>query len=296
MQARPTHAAITSFVSSILPPKTNDVQLLYHVPRQPRYSPEYAHVDRIVLSVTPTQGVYDFIGHGPPRGQATTHRGEMVSRPPRTLCFLHRPFTLDRRSVRRGTLVLASHTSFDENVTVGWNPALAAQLGTDMSTSECVQGYKGDLDRKIGIIGKTSMTTDSLEKILRDHFGSFEARLVASDEDQVKVVAIMNAFNTDEVYRILDLAEQRGWIPPVEKGGGKHVLYLTGQPRESGMATAKEHGVQVVCVGHRAAEDWGVRYLARCLREKFPGVDVEEVYEEEEPRMKKPHKEANPHR
>lgn len=72
------------------------------------------------------------------------------------------------------------------------------------------------------------------------------------------------------------------------------MLYLTGQPREAGMAVAKEHGLQVVCVGHRAAEEWGIRYLARRLRADFPGVDVEEVYEEEEPRVKKAPKEDKP--
>ena len=288
MQTRPTHSALTNFVANILPPKTNDVQLLYHVPRHPRYNPDYARVDRIVLSVTPTPGVYDLIGHAP-RNHATAPRGEMAPRIPRTLCFLHRPFTLDRRSVRRDTLVLASHTSFDENVTVGWNVALAAQLGMDLNTSECVQGYKGDPDRKIGIVGRTALgTSSSMDEVLRGQFDAFEARLVGLDEDDVKVVAIMNAFSAEEVRRILDLSLQRGWIDSLENGGGRHVLYLTGQPREGGMAVAREYGVQVACVGHRAAEDWGIRYLARRLRESFPGVDVEEVYEEEEPRVKKP--------
>lgn len=293
MQPRPTHSAITSFISSILPAKPNDVQLLYHVPRQPRYHPEHARVDQIVLSVTPTPGVYDLIGYAPPK-DGVARRGEMAPRLPRSLCFLHRPFTLDRRRVRRGTLVLASHTSFDEVLTVGWNPALAAQLGMDSGSSECVQGYKGDAERKIGIVGQTAVTTGAVEKAIREQFGPFEARLVGSDEEQIRVVAVMNAFGADEVYRVLELAEQRGWIAAVEQGGGRHVLYLTGQPREGGMAVAKEHGLQVVCVGHRAAEDWGIRHLAERLRNNFPGVDVKEVYEEEEPRVKKAPKESPP--
>lgn len=291
MQTRPTHSAITNFVTSILPSKPTDVQLLYHVPRHPKYSPDHARVDRIVLSVTPTPGVYDLIGYGS-RDHASAPRGEMAPRIPRTLCFLHRPFTLDRRRVRRDALVLASHTSFDENITVGWNVALAAQLGVDLATSECVQGYKGDPDRKIGIVGRTSLKTGaSMDEVLKEEFGALEARVVASDEEDAKVVAIMNAFSAEEVYRILDLSLQRGWIEPLEQGGGRNILYLTGQPREGGMAVAREYGVQVACVGHRAAEDWGIRYMARRLRESFPGVDVDEVYEEEEPRVKKPNRE-----
>ncbi|KAF1974311.1 hypothetical protein BU23DRAFT_589071 [Bimuria novae-zelandiae CBS 107.79] len=274
MQPRPTHSAIMNFVSSILPPKANDVQLLYHVPRNSRYSPEHSRVDQIVLSVAPTPGIYDLIGYGPPRDQTKERNGEMAPRLPRTLCFLHRPFTLDRRRVGNGTLVLTSHTSFDENLTVGWNLALAALLGIDTNTSACVQGYKGDAKRKIGIVGRATMTTGAVEKILREQFGAFEARLVGSEEERVKVIAIMNAFNADE-------------IAPAEQGGGRHALYLTGQPHEAGMAVAKEHGLQVVCVRHHAAEDWGVRHLARHIRDGFPGVDVKEVYEEEEPRVKK---------
>ncbi|KAJ4357552.1 uncharacterized protein N0V89_002128 [Didymosphaeria variabile] len=291
MQPRPTHSAITTFITTLLPPKPNDVQLLYHVPQHPRYAPDTARIDQIVLSVAPTPGVYDFIGYGPPKDPAPAQHGEMAPRLPRTLCFLHRPFTLDRRRVRRGTLVLASHTSFDENLTVGWNAALAAQLGMDLQTSDCVQGYKGDPERKIGIVGRTAMTMGAVDKILREQFGPFESRLVGSEEERIDVVAIMNAFNPGEVDRVLDIAKQRGWIASAEQGGGRHVLYLTGQPRESGMAVAKEYGVQVVCVGHRAAEEWGIRYMSRRLRENFPGVDVKEIYEEEEPRTKDVRKE-----
>lgn len=281
MPNRPTHAVISNFITSILPSKANDVQFLYHVPRHPKYNADSARVDQIVLSVTPTPGVYDFIGHTSSEQDARSSHGAQAPRPPRTLCFLHRPFSLDRRRVRRGTLVLASHTSFDENLTVGWNVALAAQLGMDVGTSECVQGYKGDPERKIGIVGQTAMTTSAIEKIMREQFGAFEARLVGSEEDQIKVIAIMNAFNADEVYRVLDVAQQRGWISSAEEGG-RHVLYLTGQPREMGMAAAKEYGMQVVCVGHRAAEDWGIRYLSQRVRQAFPGIAVKEVYEEEE--------------
>ncbi|KAK7179391.1 hypothetical protein DPSP01_010388 [Paraphaeosphaeria sporulosa] len=283
MQPRPTHAAITAFISSLLPPKPTDVNLLYHVPRHPRYTPDTARVDQIVLSVTPTPGVYDLIGYAPPSGHRP--RGETVPRLPRTLCFLHRPFALDRRRVRRDTLVLASHTSFDEHLTVGWNVALAGLLGVDAGTSECVQGYK-DPERKMGIVGTTATTAVALEGVLREQFGAFEARLGQGGDEQVRVVAIMNAFNPGEVGRVLELAERRGWIASKEHGGGKQVLYLTGQPRESGVAAAKEYGLRVVCVGHRAAEDWGIRYMSRRLREDFPGVDVKEVYEEEEPTLK----------
>lgn len=276
-------------MSTLLPPKPHDISLLYHTPRHPRYNPDTARIDQIVLSVTPTPGVYEYISYDPPRDSPQQHHGEMAPRLPRTLCFLHRPFALDRRRVRRGTLVLASHTSFDEHLTVGWNVALAGVLGVDIRSSECVQGYKGDAERKIGIVGRvgTGVMVGEMERVLRGEFGAFEARVGDEGNTEVRVMAIMNAFNAEQVERVVGVAERRGWIGDAGLGGGRQVLYLTGQPRESGMAVAKEFGLQVVCVGHRAAEEWGIRYMARRLRESFPGVDVKEVYEEEEPPVKK---------
>lgn len=277
MQKRPTHTAVNQFISTILPSKTNDVQFLYHIPRNPKYSPDTARVDQIVLSVTPTPGVYDYIGYDP-----TSAGASLAPRPPRTVCFLHRPFTLERRSVRRGTLVLASHTSFDEILTVGWNTALAARLEVNVGDSICVQGYKGDPERKIGIIGRLQMPKGLLLRRIEEEFGSTEIVHEGLSEN-IHVVAIMNAFHADEVDRVLDTAQQREWTQQGEHRGS-HVFYLTGQPRESGLAAAKDCGMSVVCVGHRMAEEWGIRYLATRLRASFPGLRVNEVYEEEAPR------------
>lgn len=281
MPSRPTHAAVSQFISNIIPSKTNDVQLLYHVPRHPKYDSNHARVDQIVLSVTPTPGVYKLIGYEAAERAAQEPAEAAPSRPPRTICFLHRPFTLDRRQVRRGVLVSASHTSFDENLTVGWNTALANQLKMNVVESACVRGYKGDPDRKIGIVGPTSMERSLLETHIKQEFGTVEASYEGASDD-IHAVAIMNAFHAEEVHRVLEVARQHGWLSADEQAG-QHLLYLTGQPRESGLATAKEHGLSVVCVGHRAAEDWGIRYLASRLRSAFPVVDIKEVYEEESP-------------
>jgi putative NIF3 family GTP cyclohydrolase 1 type 2 len=281
-----THAAVSRFIASVLPLKENDVPRLYHVPRNPRYDPETAVVEHVVLSVTATPGVYSLIGY--PHDEASIDADAPVlitlRRPPRTLCFLHRPFDLDRRSVRTGTLVLSSHTSFDEVLTVGWNPSLAERLGFDVNASLCVQGYKGkggwDPDRRIGIIGQVSQHRDLLVRRIEQEFGPVElAREGLSDE--IHVVAIMNAFNQEQVHRVTEMAQQAGWIPPDDDG--RHMLYLTGQPRVAGLEAAQALGISVACVGHRQAEDWGIRYMAVQLRTAFPGVSVEEVYEEEVP-------------
>ena len=274
MSRRPTHAAVTQFIAAVLPPKANDVQLMYHTPRHPKYDANTARVDQIVLSVTPTPGLYDIVGYA-----AWTESKTAIPRPSRTVCFLHRPFTLERRRVRSGTLVLASHTSFDETLTVGWNVALAGRLGLDVDQAVCVQGYKGDVERKIGVVGQVSLRRDALEKRITQEFGAVEA-IYEGISDGIRVVAIMNAFNLSEVRRVLNMAQERGWIPEGEDSG-RQVLYLTGQAREGGLIAAKECGMSVVCVGHRSAEEWGIRYMSAALRTAFPGVRVKELYEEE---------------
>ncbi|XP_014557511.1 hypothetical protein COCVIDRAFT_36993 [Bipolaris victoriae FI3] len=274
-----THAAVTRFVETLLPLKENDVQRLYHVPRNPRYDAETAIVEQIVLSVTPTPGVYSLIGY-PLDNNSTGSTAQIYPRPPRTLCFLHRPFNLDRRSVRKGTLVLSSHTSFDEVLTVGWNTALAQRLGIDTANCLCVQGYKGDPERRIGVIGQITVPLQELLTQIQEQFGVSELAHVGLS-DEIRFVAIMNAFNEGEVHRVFQMAQEHGWIAPDEDG--RHLLYLTGQPRVSGSEAAKALGMSVACVGHRQAEDWGVRYIGETLRRAFPGACVREIYEEEIP-------------
>jgi putative NIF3 family GTP cyclohydrolase 1 type 2 len=177
--------------------------------------------------------------------------------------------------------VLASHTSFDEILTVGWNVALAERLNMTIGESICVQGYKGDAERKVGVVGRVSMPRGHLESRIKQEFGAAEA-VYEGMSDDIRVVAIMNAFNAGEVQRVLEIALERGWIQPGEHAGSQ-MLYLTGQPRESGVSAANECGMSVVCVGHRSAEEWGIRYMAASLRTVFPDVSVKEVYEEEVP-------------
>ncbi len=278
-----THATIRRFIDTILPPKANDVTRLYHVPRNPRYDPQTAIADQIILSVAPTPSVYSFIGQSGFGVETESNAPKFPpgKHPPRTLCFLHRPFKLDRRRVRGGTLILSSHTSFDEILTVGWNVVLAKQLGMNVDESFCIQGYKGDVNRKIGIVGQASVPRDTLIKYVQEEFRTTEL-IHKGLSSEIRIIAIMNAFHEDEVRRVLEIAQQRGWIESNVITPGQQILYLTGEPRIGGLQAAQALGMTVVCVGHREAEDWGIRYMAAQLRAAFPAVPVQEVYEEEE--------------
>ncbi|KAF8543296.1 hypothetical protein BDD12DRAFT_233124 [Trichophaea hybrida] len=49
-------------------------------------------------------------------------------------------------------LVLVSHEGFDDTLTTEYNPVLAEALGV-AGPYECIRGYKGDSERRIGIVG-----------------------------------------------------------------------------------------------------------------------------------------------
>ncbi|KAF2659296.1 hypothetical protein K491DRAFT_689425 [Lophiostoma macrostomum CBS 122681] len=282
MERLPTHSEVGRLISSFLPPRANDISLLYHVPRHGSYNFETAPVEQVILSVTPTPNVYQAIGKSDDRaktGKSGNRESSQEARPPYTICFLHRPFELDRHRVRREVLVLASHTSFDENLTIGWNPALAERFGMDVRDSMCVQGYKGDAERKIGIVGVVSMILGPLLQTIESEFGAIEYAQEGLSEE-INLIAMMNAFSDKEVDRVIDMGQEKSWIPWEDVPLGRNVLYLTGQPRESGLTAAKKYGMTVACVGHRVAEQWGITFIAQQLRSAFPNVLVKEMYED----------------
>jgi putative NIF3 family GTP cyclohydrolase 1 type 2 len=152
----------------------------------------------------------------------------------------------------------------------------------------CVQGYKGDPTRKIGIVGSVSIPREALLQRIQSEFGQTEL-IQEGQSDEIRVVAIMNAFNEEEVMRVLDMAQERAWVSDASfEARGRHVLYLTGQPRESGMLAATALGLTIACVGHKTTEEWGIRFMAAAMRAAFPNIQVEEVYEEEIPVVRKP--------
>ncbi|OBW66354.1 MAG: Glycoside hydrolase [Aureobasidium pullulans] len=282
----PTVLQASQFLASFFPIRPRDVPWLYHEPRNPRYSPDTAPVARIVCSITPTAGIY-----------TAMH----AARTPPPLVFLHRPFTLDRKRVPRNTNVLSSHVGFDEVLTTGWNEALAGRLGLYTGDDAvCIQGYKGDPDRRIGLVAASRITTKlgSISDAIKREFGQWDAVYgvdVESKEDMAQpvfVVAIMNAFHPEEVQRVAEAALSKGWISDIDDGSS--IVYLTGQAREPGLLAAQEKKMKVFCVGHRSCEEWGIGYLASELRREFPMVDVCEVYEDEEPRAPREPKKTKP--
>lgn len=169
--------------------------------------------------------------------------------------FLHRPWGLAPGALPPGTGLLASHRPFDERLTTGFNPALATRLG--------MHGLEpfGERDgRPLGMTGVVER--QSFVEFLgqaRDEFGGVEAAGPPRGGGVARVVAA-NAM-TDALVR--------------EAAGRGADVYLTGQLRAPARAAVAQTGIGVVATGHHRAEEWGLRELARLLRERWPGLAAE---------------------
>lgn len=277
----PTHFEITAHLQKLLPTSNNarEVPFFWHTPRHASYNPLSRSTTTVILGITATPGFYTAVND--------------KSRSSPAVCFLHRPWSLNRREVRHGSLILASHASFDEHLTVGWNAELAKRIGLDLNSAICIRGYKGNPERKIGLVARVSSSRSSqslAESLKREFDGAGELHTTISDpvspdvESNIRIVAIMNAFHADEIHRVLDVARRESWIDEGEDGSS--ILYLTGEARDYGLEAIKEVNMLAFCVGHRACEEWGVRYLASQIRSEWPQLEVVEVLEEEQAPIK----------
>lgn len=168
--------------------------------------------------------------------------------------FLHRPWRLDRSSIAPDVGVIAYHLAFDEHLTLGYNTRLAAALG--MINSE-VLGTKED--RPLGMIGDVPAESfNDWAHTLHEIFSGTES-VQPGAHATIERVAVVGAM-TDALVR--DAAER-----------GAH-LYITGQSRQPARNAVTETGINVVEVGHRRSEEWGLRALAGVLRERWAQLEV----------------------
>lgn len=209
-------------------------------------------------------------------------------------------------------MVLASHARYDELLTTGWNEALAddhlilpsPDASTGQSTRICLQGYKNDPERRIGLVGLLTDVQITAQYAFRlsQAFGGHDALRIAGHEGTpshseeknsvasgsedsvsgtssttVKVLACLNAFNPEIIDRIVESAGQLG-VPP------NQVLCLTGAVRDAGVEAATAADMSFLAVGHKRCELWGMGYIQEKLRSEFREVEIIHVDEEEPPR------------
>jgi putative NIF3 family GTP cyclohydrolase 1 type 2 len=166
--------------------------------------------------------------------------------------IVHRPWGLPER-LPGDPGILAYHLAFDERLTIGLNPILAARLG--MESIEPLGEKQG---RPIGMIG--NVPEQRLEE-----FGALLGRTLETEvslrggDRPVRRAALVGAMWPE---LILD-ARRRGAD-----------VYVTGTLRPHALAAVAEAGIAVAVVGHRAPELWGLRTLGRSIAEAFPAIRV----------------------
>ena len=175
--------------------------------------------------------------------------------------FLHRPWTLtdeQRHALQTdGIGVLAYHLAFDERLTTGFNPALAAAC--DWGAPEVLGDKEG---RPLGMSCTlpTPLPFDAVATQLHAEFNGLEQLTPPAPDPAVSItrVAVVGAM-TDALVHLAH-----------ERGVG---VYVTGQWRQPARAAVQQTGLGVVALGHRRSEEWGLRTLARLLS-AHPAADT----------------------
>jgi dinuclear metal center YbgI/SA1388 family protein len=162
------------------------------------------------------------------------------------------PLVIDRR--QRGRLealfagdlsLLAYHLALDAHPELGNSAQLAATLGIDREGTFGELGLAGTLDQRLGIDEFVARVTAAVDR---------EPLVFPHGPESIERVAI----STGAAGYDLIQAAHDGFD-----------LFLTGEPEEPSLHTARELGIHFVAAGHYATERLGVQALARHLADRF---------------------------
>jgi putative NIF3 family GTP cyclohydrolase 1 type 2 len=169
--------------------------------------------------------------------------------------FLHRPQRLTRYPLPPDVGVLASHLAFDLRLTVGYNPYLAATLEMhDLALLHRPDGVA------IGMVG----TVDALpwadwRARIATEFQGIAAGVIVPQRHWINRVAVAGAMTEALVWAAVDAGAD---------------VYVTGEILQLARAAVDQSGIGVIAVGHERVECWGLRCLARLLKQHFSGLQV----------------------
>ena len=139
----------------------------------------------------------------------------------------------------------AYHLALDAHPEVGNNALLARELGIEPSDRFASVGFGGPLPKPASVEEFTARVREAL--------GS-EPLVFAHGPDRIERAAIV----TGGAGRYLADAAREGYD-----------LFLTGEPEEPTLHTARELGIHFVAGGHYATEQIGIQALTRRLAEEF---------------------------
>ena len=171
------------------------------------------------------------------------------------LFWRNEPVWIDRR--QRGRLealfaadlsLAAYHLALDAHPEIGNNALLADALHVDVEGAFGEVGQGGVLREPTGI--------EDFARRVRETVGR-EPLVFAEGPARIRRVAICSGGAAGELIR----AAHEGYD-----------LFLTGEPGEPSLQTARELGIHFVAAGHHATERLGVQALSQRLADRF-GVD-----------------------
>jgi dinuclear metal center YbgI/SA1388 family protein len=168
------------------------------------------------------------------------------------LFWRNEPLVVDRRL--RGRLealfradlsLVAYHLALDAHPELGNNAQLAALLGVEREGEFGAVGLGGRLTEPAGIAEIARRIEQAVER---------EPLVFAHGPERIERVAI----STGAAGYDLIQAAHEGYD-----------LFVTGEPEEPTLQTARELGIHFVAAGHHATERLGVQALARELADRF---------------------------
>ena len=162
------------------------------------------------------------------------------------------PLVVDRR--QRGRLealfagdltLLAYHLALDAHPDLGNSARLAAALGVERERAFGAVGLGGRLTAPAGLDELVERIRGVVER---------EPLVFAHGPERIERVAVSTGAGG---YDLIQAAHEG------------YDLYLTGEPEEPNLHTARELGIHFVAAGHHATERLGVQALAAHLAERF---------------------------
>jgi dinuclear metal center YbgI/SA1388 family protein len=139
----------------------------------------------------------------------------------------------------------AYHLALDAHPEVGNNALLARELGIEPSEPFAGIGFGGQLAKPVSV--------EQFAAQVQERLGS-EPVVFAHGPDPIERAAVV----TGGAARHLADAAREGYD-----------LFLTGEPAEPSLHTARELGIHFVAAGHYATERIGIQALAKLLAERF---------------------------
>ena len=162
------------------------------------------------------------------------------------------PVWIDRRQRGRLEMLFAAdlnlaayHLALDAHPELGNNALLAKALGVEIERPFGEVGQGGRLREPLGI--------DELADRVRESVGR-EPLVFAYGPKRIERIAICSGGAAGE---LIGAAHER------------YDLYLTGEPAEPSLQTARELGIHFVAAGHDATERLGVQALSQRLADRF---------------------------